>query len=1057
MLDLEESIVNLQKAIKLTGNGHPDLLMYLADLGDSQRLRFGRLGEMADLEDSISNLQKAVTLTNDAHQSKSVSLSNLGISLYCRFECLGKIADLEGSISNLQKAVALCGDGHAHGTMYLSNLGNNQRTRFEHLGKMEDLEDSISNLQKVVGLTDDHHPNKAKYLSNLAGSQQRRFECLGTMADLEDSISNVQNAVALIDNDHPNKSLYLSNLGGCQQRRFERLGEMADLEGAISNVQKAVAFTDDSHPNKPNYLSNLGVSQRFHFNQLGKTTDLENSISNLQKAVALTDDGHANKSLYFSNLGISQQCRFKRLGDMADLEGSITNLKKAVAHIIDHSNRSMCLSNLGISHRFRFERLGEMIDLEDSISNLKQAVALIDNDHPNWADYLSNLGNSQQLFFNHLGKIRDLEDSISNLKQAVDLTDDVHPNKAAHLLNLSSSQKTRFEHLGGMEDLEDSISNLKKAVALTDDSHPNQALYFLSLGNSQRSRFERLGEVTDLVATVSAYQAAAQSKTGYPRHTLIAARHWAEVSYDNGDLSFALEGFRTALAILPKVAWLGLDTTSRQDWLIDIKSEELSCLSATCAIKLGLLEEGVELLDLGRSVFWQQASSLRSDLGLLRDEAPELARKLESVGQRLDAGHFSSLISNIGEQNTVGHNMTDIGRARRHLVGVWEDLLEEVRRLPKFEYFLRPMPFRQLRQAATTGTVIIINVSQYGVDAIIFDATYLIEHVPLSNIDFETVTELSSNILLKRPANATAERQRRYMNSYFKPALRTVYNDIIVPIFDHIQIPWCGTATLPQRRIRWYVTGPLTFIPIHAAGSGGVDVTRLVISSYVTTLSSLFQVQKNIGISVAGSLKLLAVSQPDTPGQMPLPISTEEVEKIVEVACLAGWSKEDIVCLDGLDATVNCVSHALDTCSWVHFACHGVQDPFWGMKSAFALHNGALELSQIASKRLSSGQFAFLSVCHGASGLQDLPGEAMHLAAGIQFAGFPSVIATLWSISDEDAPKVAHQTYKYLLRNGLEGRDPSEAATALNRAILSLREDPKVTIDRWAPFIHFGI
>jgi CHAT domain-containing protein len=209
-------------------------------------------------------------------------------------------------------------------------------------------------------------------------------------------------------------------------------------------------------------------------------------------------------------------------------------------------------------------------------------------------------------------------------------------------------------------------------------------------------------------------------------------------------------------------------------------------------------------------------------------------------------------------------------------------------------------------------------------------------------------------------------------------------------------------------------------------------------------------------------LKLLAISQPNTPNLPPLPQSIAEVENLVEVVHLAAvcsdsCSKEDIMRLDGSDATVNRVSGALDSCSWVHFACHGFQDPVLGMDSAFALHDGQLELSEIASKRLSKGQFAFLSACHAASGLKELPGEAMHLAAGLQFAGFPSVIATMWSICDDDAPKVADHTYRYLFRNGLQGLDPSEAATALNRAILGLREDPKVTIDRWAPFIHFGI
>lgn len=127
------------------------------------------------------------------------------------------------------------------------------------------------------------------------------------------------------------------------------------------------------------------------------------------------------------------------------------------------------------------------------------------------------------------------------------------------------------------------------------------------------------------------------------------------------------------------------------------------------------------------------------------------------------------------------------------------------------------------------------------------------------------------------------------------------------------------------------------------------------------------------------------------------------------------------------------------------------------MESAFSLHDGSLKLSQIACNKLSIGQFAFLSACHSASGLNDLPGEAIHLAAGLQFAGFPSVIATMWGVCDADAPQVAIHTYQYLFRNGLQGLNPSDGATALNRAVLCLREDPDVTVDRWAPFVHYGM
>jgi hypothetical protein len=45
-----------------------------------------------------------------------------------------------------------------------------------------------------------------------------------------------------------------------------------------------------------------------------------------------------------------------------------------------------------------------------------------------------------------------------------------------------------------------------------------------------------------------------------------------------------------------------------------------------------------------------------------------------------------------------------------------------------------------------------------------------------------------------------------------------VWQTVLVAIFQKIQIPLESNPGLPQHRIWWYLTGPLTFIPIHAAG-----------------------------------------------------------------------------------------------------------------------------------------------------------------------------------------------------------------------------------------------
>jgi hypothetical protein len=575
-------------------------------------------------------------------------------------------------------------------------------------------------------------------------------------------------------------------------------------------------------------------------------------------------------------------------------------------------------------------------------------------------------------------------------------------------------------------------------------------------------RFAEMKEDSNLGACISAFKDAAHSSTAYPSIALNAARKWAEVSRSNGDLTSALDGYRTALEILPKVAWLGLDVPSHHGQLVREKSENLGCLAASCAIQLGYLEDAVELLDLGRSVFWKQASSLRGDFQALREADKDLAHELETIGRKLDVGNFTDLNVVGKEQSIRGVSSTEgIRRERHQLVSQWESLVERVRKLHSFRYFLKPTPFHRLRQACSAGRVIVINTSHHGVDALIFGATGLIEHVPLPDIDFESLEEFANKIVLEQPLNPSVTQQKAYVSRCLKPVLREIWNNIMIKIFKRIHIPITDTAVAPAiaNRIWWYPTGPLAFIPIHAAGPGGrtLDVSRLVISSFVTTLGSLLQSRERNGCLVNRHLKFLGISQPETPGDSPLPETIKEVDGVVKVIHSAGWPGENISSLEGSEATVDCVSRALDSCSWVHFACHGCQESMLGMKSAFSLYDGHLELSKIASKRLSTGQFAFLSACHAASGLKDLPGEAMHLAGGIQFAGFPSVIATLWRIRDEDAPKVAYDTYNYLLRNGIDGCDLSDAATALNRAVLALRKDPEVTIDRWAPFVHFGI
>jgi CHAT domain-containing protein len=198
----------------------------------------------------------------------------------------------------------------------------------------------------------------------------------------------------------------------------------------------------------------------------------------------------------------------------------------------------------------------------------------------------------------------------------------------------------------------------------------------------------------------------------------------------------------------------------------------------------------------------------------------------------------------------------------------------------------------------------------------------------------------------------------------------------------------------------------------------------------------------------------LGVSQSCTPGQSRLPNAAKELSQIEQLG-----SGLHVQSLSGELATVENVVDAMGKRSWVHFACHAVQDTSKPTQSGFCLQDGSLTLSNIITKSFPYADFAFLSACQTATGTEDLSEEAVHLAAGMVAAGYRSVIATMWSIMDNDAPLVAKEVYSHLVRD--EEPDSTRAAHGLHHAVRRLREQLEESGNSsflsWVPFIHVGM
>jgi CHAT domain-containing protein len=257
--------------------------------------------------------------------------------------------------------------------------------------------------------------------------------------------------------------------------------------------------------------------------------------------------------------------------------------------------------------------------------------------------------------------------------------------------------------------------------------------------------------------------------------------------------------------------------------------------------------------------------------------------------------------------------------------------------------------------------------------------------------------------------------------------------------------------------ITWCATGPLAFLPLHAAGlydsaNGSSKASEFVVSSYTPSLSALLAPLP--AQRMGKNPRILVVSQPDTPHQNPLPCTTKEAYEIRQ------RFPDSVHYLTSAEATVDAVVVAMGDCDWVHLACHGVQAPAGNpARSAFLLYDDQLELSRLMRAPLGRAELAVLSACQTARGDNILPEEAAHLAAGMLAAGFRGVIGTMWSIHDADGPVLTETLCAALKRNVERGADGElKAAHALHEAVAALKETVgEDNFERWVPFVHFGL
>ena len=812
----------------------------------------------------------------------------------------------------------------------------------------------------------------------------------------------------LCPSGHTNHTVILNDLASAFSACYVQEGNISDLNRCIQIKQTRLDLCPLGHPEHVDALGQLAITLWKHYCIQENKADLDRLIETDQQWVDLCPPGHPRHAKALSELALCLQERYYVEGNVIDLNKAIEMREKTLELItIGHSSYGVALSNLAASMLARYQKQGNLTDLDRAIGLWEKVLELCPPTHPSHGPTLHNLAMSLQDHYKKTKNHHDLIRAIKLLKEALN----IHP----------------VQH----SDFPWTVHQLAKTILFVIKSSGSHHL-----------------SDPPLPLPEEAFQTYSLLKKCSPAVSLDlwkATQGWVKDTEEYNHPS-ALEAYQTSLNTLDNFSSLNSSLDSRHETM-QPRVADLANNAFSCATRHSDLRMAVELLQQGRGILWNQLA--RCDITLAA---------LESQGkQACELGtKFARLSAELRKhaQGSGGKGMDPYW----HVQEEWQSVVDRIRCLDGLSRFLLPPRFDDLRQAAADGPVIIVNASEYTCDAVIVFHSQSPVHVPLP-CSLTDAIQLCSNLSeLTRDPNAYG----RNRESWVKQMLRELWSSVVEPIVDalqdDIQLP-------PGSRIWWCPTSKFTILPFHAAGpyrKGQKNTLDIYVSSYAPSLSALIRARDRVrsqrevrdASGTADMISFAAVGQA-TPSKdtklSDLPQVKLEIQKIRNETGMPPNVKFEAI--TGAAATVEGTVEAFRDHRWVHLACHGAQHAMKPFESWFAMGDGKLTLMRIIQERYTNSDFAFLSACHTALGDESTPDEVLHLAAGMQFAGFNGVIGTLWKVDDAVAHQVVTRFYTEMFK--LPEIDFEYAATALNKAVVESADE--VSLEKRIVFVHIGI
>lgn len=519
----------------------------------------------------------------------------------------------------------------------LSDLALALVLRAQRLDGRADLDEAVEAGRRAVPLLPGEGPEAATTLSNLGAALRLRFERYGDTGDLTDAVVIGQRAVDAAGPGDAGTAQF--NLSVALRLRYHACGDRADLDLAVEEGRRAVLAVPDGDPRRPVRSAALANALQSRYEVTGRGEDLDGAVTAGQQAAAEMPSGHQDRAAVLSNLSKSRQTRFAAFGELSDLEGGLSAARAVVdAFPPGHPRRPAVLTNLGNALRLRFGRYGDPADIDEAVQVSRDAVAATPEGAPARAGRLNNLGNVLAIRTETPAALAaDGDEALEVSRAAVEAADAAgltSTEQVPHRVNLAARLRDRYRSTGAPADLVSATRELRTALDALPAGHPDRATVAGSLGAARFLEHQRTGDASAADEAVAYWREAATGAGARSSSRLNAAASWGSTLAAQGSWDGAAEGYGHAVALVSRVAGLGITRRSSEYRLV--RTQGLARDAAACALATCQPGGALTWLEAGRAVLWSQRLVARSDLGRLADRRPDLGQRARALLALLD-------------------------------------------------------------------------------------------------------------------------------------------------------------------------------------------------------------------------------------------------------------------------------------------------------------------------------------------------------------------------------------------------------------------------------------